>query len=181
MADQKLQALLKQAEKAYHSGSFSQAAEYYAQVQALYTQSGEKHKAAETANNASVALLKAGNPQGALDAAQGTEQVFAQSADLRSQAIALGNQAAALDALNRLDEALARYRACSDLLKQIGDEENRAYVLKSISSLQIRTGHQLEALASMDAALQNKKQLSFKERFLKKLLQIPFQMLKRGG
>ena len=181
MAGKITQSLTEQAEKAYKTGRFPQAAEYYLQAQNLFLDGGEKSKAAEMANNASVALLKSGNAQGALDACQGTEQVFEQTGDMRYQAIALGNQAAALDALNRLEEALSRYRLCSDLFKKIGDEDNRAYVLKSISSLQIRTGHELEALASMDAALQNKKQLSFKERFLKKLLRIPFQMLKRGG
>lgn len=181
MTDQSLPNLVKQAEKAYSNGKFSQAAGYFRQAQALSEQLGDPPKAAEFANNASVALLQAGDAQGALDASEGTEQVFAQSGNLRGQAIALGNQAAALDALNRLEEALSHYRASSDLLKQIGDEENRAYVLKNISALQIRTGHQLEALASMDAALNNKKQLSLQERLLKKLLKIPFQMLKRGG
>lgn len=173
--------LKQQAEKAYKAGQFSQAAESYTKAQQLFLESGEKIAAAEAANNASVALLQSGNAQGALDACLGTDQIFEQAGDLRLQAIAMGNQAAALEALNRLEEALERYRLCSDLFKKIGDEENRAYVLKSISSLQIRTGHQLEALASMDAALQNKKQLTIKERFLKKLLRIPFRMLKPGG
>jgi tetratricopeptide (TPR) repeat protein len=181
MEEPTIQSTVKQAEKDYKNSSYAKAAESYLRAQKLYANAGELLKAAEMANNASVALLKAGSPLAALEASQGTEQLFAQAGDQRSQAIALGNQAAALDALNRLEDALARYRLCSEFLKQIGDEENRAYVLKSISSLQIRTGHELEALASMDSALQNKKQLSFQERFLKKLLQIPFQMLKRGG
>jgi hypothetical protein len=97
---------------------------------------------------------------------------------VRRQALAIGNQAAALEGLKRLDEALERYRLSASLLKQVGDEENRSVVLKSISSLQIRTGHQLEALATMDAALSNQKKLSLQERFLKKLLNVPMRMLK---
>ncbi len=158
MAVETAQTLIQQAGNAYRAGQFPQAAEGYLKAQQLLLESGEKIKAAEAANNASVALLQSGNAQKALDACLGTEQIFEQAGDLRYQAIALGNQAAALDALNRLEEALARYQLCSDLFKKIGDQENRAYVLKSISSLQIRTGHQLEALASMDAALQNGKQ-----------------------
>jgi tetratricopeptide (TPR) repeat protein len=171
---------MEQAQKAYKAGRFPQAAAHYLQARTLFQNSGDEVKAAEAANNASVALLQSGDPQAALDASQGTEKVFEMAGDLRRQAIALGNQAAALDALNRLEEALKQYWLCSDLLKKSGDEENRTYILKSISTLQIRTGHELEALATMDAALQNQKQLSFQERFLKKLLQIPFQMLKRG-
>jgi tetratricopeptide (TPR) repeat protein len=181
MTNQDLPTLISRAEKAYRSGDFAQSANCYRLGQQLSAAAGDTRKAAELANNASVALLQAGDARAALEAAQGTDEVFAQAGDFRAQAMALGNQAAALDALNRLDEALARYRLCSDLLKQAGDEENRAYVLKNISSLQIRTGHQLEALASMDAALQNTKKLSLKEKILKKLLRVPFQMLRRGG
>ena len=66
------------------------------------------------------------------------------------------------------------------------DPVARRALHKVISNLQGRltaytngTLHGL--LASMDAALQNTKKLSVKERFLKKLLRIPFQMLNRGG
>jgi hypothetical protein len=101
--------------------------------------------------------------------------------DFRRQSLALGNQAAALEALNQTDEALQKYNQCADLLKQTGEPDYRAHVLKSISALQMKTGHQLEALASMNAALDNKKQLSLQERFIKKLIRIPFDMMRRGG
>jgi len=171
--------LVKQAEQAYRAGKYADAASLFEQAALAFSQSGDELKAAEMANNRSVALLQSGNGQGALDAATGTEQVFAQAGDLQRQALALGNQAAALEALNRLEDALARYRQSSELLKQIGDTENRAAVLKSISTLQIRTGHQVEALAAMEVALDNTKKLSLRERMLKKLIAIPMRMLRR--
>lgn len=177
---QKASSLEKKAETAYHARDYRQAADLYRQAAGAYDQAEDRQKYAELANNLSVALLQAGDPQAALEATQGTERIFAEAGNLRSQALALGNQASALEALNRLQEALFHFRLCSDLLKQAGDEENRAYVLKKISSIQVRTGHQLEALASMDAALSHKQKLSFKERFLKKLLHIPMDMLNRG-
>lgn len=171
--------LVKQAEQRYRSEKYAEAAALFEQAAQVFLQSGDALKAAEMSNNRSVALLQAGQKQAALEAAEGTDQVFAQSGDVRRQAMALGNQAAALEALNRLDEALARYRQCSELLKQVGDSENRAAVLKTISALQIRTGHQLEALASMEVALDNTKKPSLQERFLKKLIDIPMRMLRR--
>jgi protein subunit release factor A len=84
-----------------------------------------------------------------------------------------------LEALNRLKEALERYKNASNLLKQSGDKEMRAMVLANISSLQLRTGDQLQALASMDAALDHKKKLSLKERLLQKLLKVPFDFMNR--
>ena len=181
MMDSELtQSQVKQAQQAYKSGKFDEAAVLFQQAAKAYADAGDTLKAAEMSNNRSVALLQCGNGQAALEAAEGTDQVFARSADIHRQALALGNQAAALEALNRLDESLARYRQSSELLKQAGDQENRAAVLKSISALQIRTGHQLEALASMDAALENQKKLSLQERLLKKLLDVPMRMMRRG-
>jgi tetratricopeptide (TPR) repeat protein len=181
MAQNSIQALSNQAEKVYKAGKYEEAAILYAQAAASCRDAGDTLRAAELDNNLSVALLQAGNPQGALEAVQDTDKVFEEAGDTRRQALALGNQAAALEALDRLDEALATYRKCSDLLKSIDEQEYRSYVLKSISALQIRTGHQLEALASMDAALQNKKKLTLQERFLKKLLRVPIDMINRGG
>lgn len=171
--------LVKQAEKLYQSEKYAEAAALFAQAGQAFTEAGDTVRAAEMANNRSVALLQSGSKQAALEAAEGTDQVFARAGDVRRQAMALGNQAAALEALNRLDEAMTRYRQCSELLKQVGDNENRAAVLKTISALQIRTGHQLEALASMEVALDNTKKLGLRERFLKKLIDIPMRMLRR--
>jgi tetratricopeptide (TPR) repeat protein len=172
--------LAARAEKAYRSGKYSEAAGLFRQAAEGFTVGRNGLKAAEMNNNRSVSLLQAGDAQGALEAAQGTESVFAGAGDTYRQALALGNQAAALDALNQPDAALERYWQCSDLLKSIGEKEYRASVLKSISALQIRAGKQFEALATMDAALDNQKRLSVQERFLKKLLDIPMRMLRRG-
>jgi tetratricopeptide (TPR) repeat protein len=93
--------------------------------------------------------------------------------------MALANQAAALEGLGQLEAALERYTRAAEFLKQVGENEMRALVLKNISTLQLRTGKQLQALASMDAALDNQKRLSWRERMLQKLLRVPLDMLKR--
>ena len=180
MGQETTQDLILRAEIAYKSRKYAESANLFESALREYSTAGDPIKAAEMSNNRSVALLQAGDPQGAFDAAAGTDTVFALSGDVRRQAMAIGNQAAALEGLNRLDEALQRFKQCSELLKQMGEEEYRPLVLKSISTLQLRTGHQLEALASMDAALGQQKKLGVKERLLKKLLHIPFTMLKRG-
>jgi hypothetical protein len=83
-----------------------------------------------------------------------------------------------MEAQGRLEEALERYQLASDLLKKTGGREMRSYVLQSISALQLRTGKQFQAMASMDAALENKPRLSLKERFLKRLLKSQKRLLK---
>jgi tetratricopeptide (TPR) repeat protein len=173
------QDLLAEGQKAYKKGQFASAAQSFTQAARGFAAAGNKLDAAEASNNASVAFLQAEDANAALQATLGTDQVFLEAKDTRRQGIAVANQAAALEGLNRLDEALDAYNRSADLLKQAGESEMRAVVLKSISTLQIRTGKQLQALASMDAALETQKKLSLKERFLKKLLRMPLDMLNK--
>lgn len=176
MDQSSIQSVSKQGEKAFKAGNFLEAANLFEQAAKLYTQNGDMLTAAEMANNRSVALLQAGNAKGALEAAQNTELVFAQAGDVKRQAIAIGNQAAALEALGRFEEALTRFWECSELLQGIGEKEYRAIVLKNISTLQIRTGRHLQAIASIDASLNHKK-LTPREWLLKQLLKKPMDML----
>lgn len=171
--------LAAEGEAAYRAKRYAAAASAYERASQAYQRSGDSLSAAEAANNSSVAYLQAGNPQKALQMAEGTQDVFAEAGDLRRQGMAFANQAAALEALNRLKDAIEQYTQAADLLKQSGDRELRAMVLQNISSLQLRTGSQLQAMATMDSALENKPKLTFKEKFLKKLLKIPFDMLNR--
>lgn len=166
-------------EKAYKKGQYAGAAQSYTLAARSFLAAGQKLESAEASNNASVAFLQAGDPAAAYEAARGTDVIFAEAGDERRQGMALANQASALDSLGRLDEALEAYTRSADLLKRAGETELRAVVLKSISTLQIRTGKQLQALASMDAALENQKSLSLRERLLKNLLRLPLNMLNR--
>jgi tetratricopeptide (TPR) repeat protein len=132
---------------------------------------------AEARNNLSVALLKNGEAQAALDQASGTDKIFAELRDSRRQAIALGNQAAALSAMGRNDEALESYQQSAELLKQIGDSELRSYVLREISVVQMKRGKQVESLFAMDAALETRKKLNWREALVKRLMGTVHRMM----
>ena len=166
----------KNAEKAYRAGVFMEAARLYQEAANEAIKLDDPLRAAELKNNSSVAFLQAADAASALNAAMDTDKTFAQAGDIKRQAMALGNQASALEALGRLKEALLAYQTASDLLKSINETELRSYVLKNLSSIQLRTGNQLEALATMQAALDTQKKLSVRQRLLKKLLDIPFKM-----
>ena len=95
---------------------------------------------AEMRNNISVALLQAGKPQESLAAALDTDQVFADAKDIKRQGMALGNQAAALEALNRYDEAIEKYDLAAQLFDQAGEGDLRALVMKSSAAIKLKTG-----------------------------------------
>lgn len=179
MATLKLPQILENAKSAYEAEDYEEAARYYEMASSLYSQQDNPLDAAEMANNRSVSLLRSGNPQQALGVVQGTEKIFAAAGDVRRQAMALGNQAAALEALHQTDQAITYYLQTNDLLKSIQERELRGYVLQSLSGLQLKKRQYLQALATMQSALDLKKKLSLREQILQKLLQVVFRLLGR--
>ena len=171
--------LSRQAKKSYDQEEYKEAAVLYTRAADEYETSGDPLSAAEMKNNGSVAWLMAGEAQKSLDAAIKTDQVFQEAGDQRRQAMALGNQAAAHEGLGQMDKAAEKYEQASEILKEIGEKELRTYVLQKLSAVQLRTGDQFQSVATMHAALENKKKLSLKERFLKRLLRIPFKKLQQ--
>ena len=170
-----LERLVDQAKKLYEESEYEQAADLFEKIYRQYDETGDALNAAENRNNCSVALLKSDQAQKSLDTALGTDQVFAKAGDKTRQAMAFGNQAAAVEALGDLDRALELYQQASDLLKETGEKDLRSYVLKSISSLKMRKGQYMESMASMQAAIGDKKSPSLVEQILKKLLGLIFK------
>lgn len=156
-----------QGKRAFENKNFSEAAEYFRQAAEVYTLARTELPAAEMMNNASVALLQAGKPQEALDVALGTDQLFAGANDIKRQAMALGNQAAALEGLHRYDEAIEKYERSAELFGQIGEGDLRAMVMKSSAAIKLKTGRFSESAFKMIGSLDAKKTPGFFERILK--------------
>lgn len=177
MTQQSPKNLAQQAKTAYQRGEYLSAAQMFLQAAESFAQIGSPLDAAEMQNNASVAFLQAGQAQSSLDALANSETVFAAANDLQRYALAVGNRASALDALNRIEEAEQAYQQAAQLLQQTGDHDSRLHLMQAYSAMQLRTGKQLQALATMHAGLENAPKLSLQQRFLKKLLQIPMNMV----
>lgn len=165
--------------KAYSSGDYLVAAQHFEAASIGFTAQGDELNAAEMANNLSVALLQAGDAQASLDATLGTPAIFEAAQDTKRQAMAIGNAAAALDALDRKEEAEEAYTQCINLFDELGEKDLQAKVFQSLSQLQLRSGRQLEALATMQAGIADIKHPNLLQRMTKKLLKIPFKFLDR--
>jgi tetratricopeptide (TPR) repeat protein len=175
MPAQSVDALISEATKAYNNHKFIEAANLFAHTAEIYDASSEWLLAAEMRNNQSVALLQANDAEGALQAALYTDDLFAKAGNYTKQAMALSNQAAALELLGNDQEALSKFQQASELLQSNGEKEMHSMVMKRISAIQLRSRKMLESLASMNSALSSSKPTNIKERSLKKLLSILFK------
>lgn len=171
----------KEAESAYRSGDYLFAAQQYEAARQSYLSSNDLLMSAEMANNCSVAYLQAGYAQAALDVLDDIEAVFLQAGDRKRQAMTLGNRAAALEALDQLNEAEKTYWMAAEIFKELEETELRLPIMHSISTIQLRTGRHLQAVASMYAGVEKVEKPSLKHRFLKRLLGIPIQLINRGS
>ncbi len=159
--------LEEQGKRAFADKKFDEAAELFRQAAEGYTLGRAGLMAAEMMNNVSVALLQAGKPQESLDAVLGTNKIFEEAKDTKRQAMAFGNIASALEALNRYDEAIETYEHSAELFKQADEGDLRAMVMKSVAALKLRTGKISESAFKMMGSLEAKKTPGFFERILR--------------
>jgi tetratricopeptide (TPR) repeat protein len=156
-----------QGKRAFENKNFTEAANYFQQAAEGYTLGRAGLQAAEMMNNASVAFLQANKPNEALKSALGTDEIFAGAKDIKRQAMALGNQAAALEALSRNDEAIEKYEQSADLFGQINEGDLRAMVMKSAAAIKLKTGKITDSAFKMMGSLDVKDNPSFFERILR--------------
>lgn len=164
---------------AFREGSLDLAIELFQAARESFRQNGDALKAAEMANNLSVALLKADRPQEALQAVDGTQAVFQSAGDEHRAALAWGNFAAALEACGDLTAAEDAYREATTLFAKLDDAEGRTYTHQALSRLQIRQGRALEAVTTMQTGLESTGGLSLRDRILRFLLNLPSRLTGR--
>jgi tetratricopeptide (TPR) repeat protein len=172
--------LASQGKTAYQKKDYRQAAQSFELAAEGFKASGDLLNAAEMLNNQSVALLQEGDAQNALQVVEGTDKTFLAAGDVHRQAMALSNRGAALEGLGQLEAAMASYEQASELFKQIGEHELRAHIMHSLSILQLRTGKQLQGLATMDSGLEETEKPKPRQRLLKRLLDIPLKFFIRS-
>jgi len=164
--------LNEKGKESFQNADYNEAVNFFRQAAEGYTLAKDEASAAESKNNMSVALLQAGNPQEALDAALNTDIFFESIKDVKRQAMALGNQAAALEALNRLDEAVAAYERSAELFAQVHEGDMRALVLKSSAAIKLKSGKISEAAFKMMGSLEAKDNPGFFDRIMKFFLRL---------
>lgn len=172
--------LKDQALRAFQADQLTDAAEKFAAAAQAFADSGDQGAAAEMRNNVCVVRLAEKQWDAALAAVEGTPKIFHDLGDRLREAQALSNLAAAHDGAGHLDLAAELYTQAIDLFAALGEKENRAACFKALSALQIKQGKQFQALASMEAALNQTPKLSAREKTLKGLIDQAMRLIRRG-
>jgi len=162
--------IAEQAKRTYQAGDYPAAVQAFAEAVFAYAAVGDALMSAEMKNNQSVALLRDKQAQAALEAARGTDAVFAEAGDTRRQGMALANQASALDALKRFKEAIDFYTRAADALEKTGEIDSRLEVMQLLSTLYLRRFKFYDAIIALQSGLAAVKNPTPKQRFMKKLL-----------
>jgi tetratricopeptide (TPR) repeat protein len=164
------QEMASQAKQVYQNGDHLQAAQAFADAAAAYAETGDMPMYAEMKNNQSVALLLAGEPQAALDSVEGTDKIFEDVKDFRRQGMALANQASALEALKRMQDAIDCYKKAADSLGKADEGDLRAQVMQLLATLYLRRFKIYDAILTLQSGLAGVKNPTLRQRLMKKIL-----------
>jgi tetratricopeptide (TPR) repeat protein len=154
----------------YLSGDYPEAARVFSEAAAAYESAGDALMAAEMQNNRSVALLKARQPEAALEAARGTDKIFSKTGDHKREGVAFANQGAAWEAMKKTKEAIAVYQKAANALEKAGEGDMRAEVMQLLSMLYFRRWKFYDAIISLQSGLAGVKEPTPKQKMMKKIL-----------
>jgi tetratricopeptide (TPR) repeat protein len=167
-------ALAEQGKKEYEQANYSAAADFFLQAAREYENANDIVNSAEMKNNQSVALLQGGLAQEALQATEGTEQIFVSAKDLKRQGIAISNRAAALEGLRQWNDAVAEYDRAAAIFEQAGEGDMHSVVRKAAANINIKRGHIHDTQMDIYDSLRLVEKPSFTQRILKFLMRIGF-------
>jgi tetratricopeptide (TPR) repeat protein len=168
-------ALAEEGKQTYEKGDYLAAADLFLQAAQAYAAARDELNAAEMMNNQSVALLQAGKAKEALEATDGTEQVFEKAGDIKRQGIAVSNRAAALDGLKKWKEALAEYDRAATLFEQIGEGDMHSIVRKAAAGIQLKRGHLSDSQMDVFDSLRLVEKPTLIQRIMKFLVRMGFR------
>lgn len=167
--------LADQGKQTYEKGSYLAAADLFLQAAQAYAAAQDELNAAEMKNNQSVALLQAGKAKEALQATDGTEQVFEKAGDVKRQGIAVSNRAAALEGLKKWNEALAEYDRAASLFEQVGEGDMHSMVRKAAAGVNLKRGHLSDSQMDVYDSLRLVKKPTLLQRIMKFLVRMGFR------
>ena len=167
--------LAEKGKQEYELGNYLAAANLFSQAAQAHASVQDELNAAEMKNNQSVALLQGGKAKEALQATEGTEDIFQKAGDIRRQGIAVSNRAAALEGLKKWSEALSEYDRAAALFEQVGEGDMHSMVRKTAASLHLKRGNITDSQMDVYDSLRLVEQPTLVERIMRFFIRIGFR------
>ncbi|HJR82204.1 MAG TPA: hypothetical protein VJ821_19175 [Anaerolineales bacterium] len=167
--------LAEQGKQEYEQENYLAAAKLFSHAAQAYTLMKDELNAAEMKNNQSVALLQAGKVNEALQATDGTEEIFQKAGDIKRQGIAVSNRAAALEGLKKWKEALAEYDRAASLFEQSGEGDMHSIVRKAAANINLKRGRLTDSQMDVYDSLRLVEKPTLLQRIMKFLVRMGFR------
>lgn len=167
--------LAEKGKQEYELGNYLAAANLFSQAAQAHASVQDELNAAEMKNNQSVALLQGGKAKEALQATEGTEDIFQKAGDIRRQGIAVSNRAAALEGLKKWSEALSEYDRAATLFEQVGEGDMHSMVRKTAASLHLKRGNITDSQMDVYDSLRLVEKPTLAQRIMKFFIRIGFR------
>jgi tetratricopeptide (TPR) repeat protein len=167
--------LAEQGKEEYAQENYLAAADLFLRAAQAYASARDELNAAEMKNNQSVALLQAGKAKEALQATDGTEEIFQRAGDIRRQGIAVSNRAAALEGMKKWQEALAEYDRAAALFEQIGEGDMHSIVRKAAANINLKRGRLTDSQMDVYDSLRLVEKPTLLQRIMKFLVRMGFR------
>jgi tetratricopeptide (TPR) repeat protein len=152
----------------FQKNQFKLASESFQKCVSLLENEGMTPESAEMRNNQAVALVRIKSYQEALEALQGTPEAFHAAGDLQKEGMAFANLGNALEGLKDNPAAIEAYEKSIECFKSCGEKKLLSITLKYLSDLQMRSGKQYQALASLQSAYEESPDATLKTNFFKR-------------
>jgi len=163
--------------KLFRSAEYEEAVASFDQAHALYVELDNARGQGEMLNNLGAIHTQEGQWEEAIEAFNKARAIFESLEDEDGQAQTLGNLGTTYRHQGDKETSVEYLKQAANLFHETGDPKKEATTLRVISRIRLGQARWFEALHFYDLSLACVKPPGLKERILRRLVQIPLNML----
>ncbi len=171
--------LKEQGIRLFRFGEYEEAAEVFEEAYALYVELDDQRGQGEMLNNLGAIHTQEGRWDEASEALGKARSIFESLEDKKGEAQTVGNLGTMYRHRGDKEKAVEDLKAAADLFHEAGEQTMEAATLRVISRVRLGQARWFEALHFYDLSLAAVEPPGVKERTLRRLVQIPLNLLTR--
>jgi tetratricopeptide (TPR) repeat protein len=171
--------LKEQGIRMFRLGEYAEATESFLKARESYQKMGDQKGRAEMLNNLGAVYTQEERWSEAVEAFQNAQQIFQSLEDIDGRAQTLGNLGNMYRHQGDREAAVIHLKQAVELFHEAGDWQKEAATLRLISRIRMGQARWFEALHFYDLSLACVQTPGLKERVLRWLIRVPFNILSR--